>query len=159
MAEPQHTIGLMNTRVAGGLAVAAVAGGALFATRNLDAGTLAEIGPGLFPRALATILLILALVVTVTGIANIGDRERFAAWSARPIAFILGAVLLFGLSVRTLGIVMAAPAAILLSGMASSETRWLQLLMFAIALTAFCTVLFRYLLGLPIPVAPWLIGY
>jgi hypothetical protein len=26
-------------------------------------------------------------------------------------------------------------------------------------LTTFCAVLFRFLLGLPLPLAPWLLGY
>ena len=41
--------------------------------------------------------------------------------------------------------------------------RWMiiagELLIFAAILTAFCIGLFRYALGLALPVAPWLIGY
>jgi hypothetical protein len=32
-------------------------------------------------------------------------------------------------------------------------------LVYALAITALCTGLFRFALGIPVPVAPWLIGY
>ena len=39
------------------------------------------------------------------------------------------------------------------------RTLLLSSLIFAIGMTIFCVTLFRYALTLPIPVAPWLIGY
>jgi hypothetical protein len=48
---------------------------------------------------------------------------------------------------------------VLVSMSASAEKRWGQAALFAVALTTFCVVLFKLLLQLPIPVAPWLIGY
>ena len=39
-----------------------------------------------------------------------------------------------------------------MSGAASPETRPVELVVFAVVMTAFCIGLFRYALGLPIPV-------
>jgi putative tricarboxylic transport membrane protein len=41
---------------------------------------------------------------------------------------------------------------VIVSGAASPETRWRELVIFALVLTAACVGLFRFALGLPIPV-------
>jgi putative tricarboxylic transport membrane protein len=41
---------------------------------------------------------------------------------------------------------------VLVSGAASPETRPMELVVLAVVMTAFCIGLFRYALGLPIPV-------
>jgi len=54
---------------------------------------------------------------------------------------------------------VAGPVAIVISAFASSEVRWVETLLFGALMTAFCTGLFKLALGLPIPLAPWLLGY
>ena len=73
--------------------------------------------------------------------------------------FVLGAILVFAYSVRPLGLAVAAPLAILIGAFASNDTRWGETLLFSVVMTAFCIGLFKYALGLPIPLAPWLVGY
>ena len=63
------------------------------------------------------------------------------------------------LTVPELGLVVAAPLAIIAAGLADKDARIGELVIFAAVLTAFCIGVFRYALGLSIPVAPWLIGY
>jgi hypothetical protein len=53
----------------------------------------------------------------------------------------------------------AAPILLVLAGLATSETKWLEYVPYVIGLPIFCAVLFRVLLGLPIPLAPWAVGY
>ena len=79
------------------------------------------------------------------------------AWRA-PLCLVLAATA-FGLSVRPLGLVVATPLSLLLAALASPDSRRNQSLWFALGMTVFCVVLFRQLLSLPIPLAPWLIGY
>ena len=94
-----------------------------------------------------------------------GAGSRWA--SLRAPVFLLAAAGAFGLSVRPLGLVVAAPLGILLSLQASADVahganqrrRLLESVAFALGLTLFCVLLFRTLLSLPMPVAPWLIGY
>jgi hypothetical protein len=144
---------------AGGLAVVCISVIALLSSRALDAGTLREIGPGLFPVALAVLLLGLGVAVTVQGLRSSDGTAFLHRDVLRPMVFILGAIIVFGFTIRPLGIVVAAPLALLLGGLASHETRWREFLPFALGLTVFCTVLFRFLLSLPIPLAPWWAGY
>jgi hypothetical protein len=68
-------------------------------------------------------------------------------------------VCLFGFSVRTLGLLFAGPLVVLFSALASGETRWVESAVFAVAMTGFCFLLFKQLLSLPMPVAPWILGY
>ena len=53
-----------------------------------------------------------------------------------------------------LGLVVAGPLAIVISGYATPEARFRDLLVLALSLTAFCMVLFGDLLNLPLPLFP-----
>jgi hypothetical protein len=80
--------------------------------------------------------------------------------------FVLGAVLLFAATIRgatlsfaglsltipPLGLAVAGPLAVIFSSLADRETRLVEILPFAVAITAASIFLFKYLLRLPIPV-------
>jgi putative tricarboxylic transport membrane protein len=149
----------LNGQTLGGAVLVAAGVIALVSTGGLEAGTLADIGPALFPRALAALLLILGAAILLAGIRAGAGGEALQAWKLRPLVSILGGILLFGLTVRTVGIVFAAPLALMTAGFATAETKWGELALFVAVLTAFCSILFRLVLGLPIPLAPWLFGY
>ena len=51
------------------------------------------------------------------------------------------------------------PLAIVIAAFASDETRWGETLVFGGLMTLFCIGLFKFALGLPIPLAPWVLGY
>ena len=157
----------LNGHTVGGVFVAAMALVAWMAARGLEFGSLAEIGPGLFPMALAVLLLALSLMLVGIGALK-GSSEDLAGTGAealRSLVAILAALVAFSLTIKGsgfipgLGVTGATPLAILIAGVASRETRWLDLVVFALVLTTFCAVLFRFLLGLPLPLAPWLLGY
>ena len=157
--EPVRSSRQLNGQTLGGAVLAAVSVVALLSTSELEVGSLSEIGPALIPRALATLLLILGAAIMLSGIRAGAGGEALQAWKLRPIISILGGILLFGLTVRSIGIVFAAPLALMTAGLATAETKWGELALFVAALTIFCSVLFRFVLGLSIPLAPWLFGY
>lgn len=157
----------LNGQTVGGALVAVIAVVALMSASALGFGSLAEIGPGLFPVALAVLLLVLSLVLVGIGALK-GSGEDVQAPGAdarRSLVAILAALAVFSLTIKgsgyipALGVTGATPLAILIAGFASRETRWLELAVFAFVLTTFCAVLFRFLLGLPLPLAPWVLGY
>lgn len=140
-----------------GLFLIAVAAIALWQGAELSAGTLGEIGPGMLPRALAVLTGLCGIAILVGSFLSEGAAlER---WAVRGPVFILGAAVAFGLTVRPLGLAAAGPIVVLIGACASSETRWHEAGLFAVVMTVFCLLLFKVALGLPIPVAPWLIGY
>ena len=157
----------LNGHTVGGALVAAMALVAWMAARGLEFGSLAEIGPGLFPMVLAVLLLALSLVLVGIGalMRSGEDSPAPGAEARRALVAILAALVAFSLTIKgsgfipALGVTGATPLAILIAGVASRETRWLDLVVFAVVLTTFCAVLFRFLLGLPLPLAPWVLGY
>ena len=112
----------------------------------------------MLPKGLAVLLGLLGALLVVRLRAGRRDRRSSAGrsggrfWSsARVVAF--------GLAVRPLGLVVAGPLAIVIGAFASDEVRWGETLLFGALMTAFCIGLFKFALGLPIPLAPWLLGY
>lgn len=142
---------------AAGLVVIGVAGFALWHGADLGAGTLRAIGAGMMPRALAVLFGALGLVLVISAVLQSG--ERLARWTLRGPLLILSAVVAFGVCVRPAGLAVAGPLAITIAAAASPETRWPETLVFAAVITAFCVLLFKFALGLAIPLAPWLLGY
>jgi len=141
----------------GGLVIIAVAGFAFWQASDLPIGTLAGMGPGMLPRSLAVLLGLLGALLLVDSIW--ADGPPLGRWSIRGPFLVLAGVVAFGLAVRPLGLVVAGPLAIVIAALASDEVRWGETLAFGALMTAFCIGLFKFALGLPIPLAPWLLGY
>jgi putative tricarboxylic transport membrane protein len=158
MQESTRTRGVPQD-LGAGLFLIAVSLIALWQGADLDAGTLREMGPGMLPRALAILTGLCGVSVATRPLWSSETRENLEAWSLRGALFIMGAALFFAFAIRPLGFTVAGPVAIVLAALGGRETRWVEILAFALAMTAFCTLLFRVALGLPIPVAPWLLDY
>lgn len=142
---------------AAGVFLLAIAALALWQSSELNTGTLRQLGSGMMPHALAVLLAICGVTLLIN--AHLADGAGLERWSLRGPVLILSAAILFALTIRPLGLAVAGPALILISGLASPETKWRETFVFGIVMTAFCLGLFKLLLSLPIPVAPWLIGY
>jgi putative tricarboxylic transport membrane protein len=114
-------------------------------------------GPETLPKGLAVLFGLLGLLLALSSLFE--DGLPLERWSIRAPLLILGALVVFGLAVRPLGLVVAGPLAIAVSAFASDEVRWKETIVFGVLMTAFCIGLFKFALGLPIPLAPWLLGY
>lgn len=140
-----------------GLLLIVIAGIAVWQGGALPMGSLRHIGPGMFPMVLAGFIALVGVALVATWAR--GERRGTGRWPMRGPLFILGSAVIFGLAVRPLGLAVAGPLLVVVAAFASDETRWIEIILFAAGMTVFCLVLFKYLLSLPIPVAPWLIGY
>jgi hypothetical protein len=143
--------------LAGGLFLLAVAAVGTYGARELEAGTLGSMGSGLLPKVVAVLVAAFGALLVVE--AFLTEGHALERWSLRGPLFVLGAAVVFALTIRSWGLVVAAPLAILISACADKSVRTMEIVLFAIALTAFSTVLFKFLLRLPIPLAPWYLGY
>ena len=115
-------------------------------------------GPGTLPRALAVLLALLGLALI--GVAIMArDGDRAARWTLRGPVLILGSLVAFGFAIRPLGLLVAGPLAIAIASLASDEVRWRETLIYGVLMTLAAIGLFKFALGLPIPLAPWLVGY
>jgi putative tricarboxylic transport membrane protein len=140
-----------------GLVVIAVALFAFWQAAHLPIGTLGGMGPGMLPKSLAVLFGLLGALLVVDSVLEAGPLlER---WSIRGPVLVTVAMVAFGLTVRPLGLVVAGPLAIVIAAPASDEVRWVETIVIGLLMTVFCIGLFKFALGLPIPLAPWLLGY
>jgi len=142
---------------AGGLVVIAVAAFAFWQAADLPVGTLGSMGPGMLPRSLAVLFGLLGALLLVDSVLEAGPALE--PWSIRGPVLVVVAMVAFGLTVRPLGLVVAGPLAIVIAALASSEVRWVETIVVGLLMSIFCIGLFKFALGLPIPLAPWLLGY
>lgn len=148
---------LLRQDVLGGALVVAIAALAYWLGSDLAVGTLGGMGPGMLPKALSVLLGALGLLLLVDSVRDSGIR--LTVGSLRGPLFVFGALIAFGLAVRSLGLVAAGPLAIVVGALGSDEFKWGETIASGILTTLFCIVLFKLALGLPIPLAPWLLGY
>lgn len=133
-----------------GACLVALAAFALWAGRDLDAGTLRAMGPGMVPRTVAAGIGAGGLLVAALSL--LVDGPTLDRWPLRGPVFVTLGVVAFALTIRSFGLVVAGPLVVMVGGAASRESRPRELAIFAVVMTAFCVALFRFLLSLPIPV-------
>jgi hypothetical protein len=117
-------------------------------------GVPARMGPAFFPFYLGMMLFILGLIIAVGGFRHTGPEERFPRFHWRPIFFILGAVLLFGIVLKSVGMLLSGIMLVLISGFGSAQFSLRRSLILAIVLVIFCALVFVWGLKLPIPLCP-----
>jgi hypothetical protein len=137
-----------------GVFLCAIAGITLLATTKLKFGTLTDMGAGFMPRVLAVGLLgfglyFLACALWRRTVVDMG------AVDLRPLLGVGLSVAVFALTAARFGLAIGCVLTILVAGLASKETRWRELLIFSVAMSAGAIALFIYGLSLPVPVWPW----
>jgi putative tricarboxylic transport membrane protein len=139
----------------GGIVLIGLAVIALWASGDLSGMRGFAFGPGTAPRMFAILLLIIGAGVAVTGLLT--DGPAIEPYAFRGPALIIIAIFAFAAMIRPLGMVAASYATFLISITASSEMRWIESLIAAAVMTAFCVGLFVYLLQLPFQLWPYFI--
>lgn len=155
--EPKRSVIKAPIELFAGLFLLALAALSLYGTINLHVGDLSRMGPGMMPVIASTAVGLFGLVLI--GLSFITEGPAPERWDLRSIVFVFGAVVVFAVTIRDLGLIVAGPLAMLISSLADRETRLVEIIPFAVALTLASALLFKWLLGLPIPLAPFLIDY
>jgi putative tricarboxylic transport membrane protein len=136
----------------GGLAMVAIALFALWASSDLQGMHGFSFGAGTAPRMFAVLLLGLGIAVTVVGL--VADGEHITTYAWRGPLFVSLSILSFALAIRPLGLIISAFASFLIAALGTPETKWKETIIVGICLTAFCSLLFPYALGLPLQMLP-----
>ena len=139
-------IGLMFALVAYGVKWAGLQGYAM--------GVPARMGPAFFPFYLGMILFVLGVIIAVGGFRHTGPDEKFPRFHWRPIFFVLGAVLLFGIILKSVGMILSGIILVVLAGFGSAHFSIKRSLILAVSLVVFCALVFVGGLKLPIPLCP-----
>lgn len=114
-------------------------------------------GPGYFPLVLGGIMSGFGIFSLVRATVLADETMPHLAW--RPLALIIGSVVLFGLVLSYFGLAVALTVLILVSASASEDFRlkWKPLLGMAI-LILLCVLVFVKALGVPLPLYGSLFG-
>lgn len=130
-----------------GLAIVGYIGGF-----SLPFGQLSGIGSGLLPKVVA--LLVAAFGVALLAQGLLLDGDKLEQWAIRGPIFVLSGVLVFAVTIRPFGLVVAGPLAVIVSALADRDTRPVEVAILALALTVASGLMFKELLNLPIPFDP-----
>ena len=136
---------------AGGLFLLFIACFALYHGWKLPMGTLRSMGPGMLPISLAVMVGAGGLILIAFSIVG-KTGEHMTAWSWRGMFFIVLSVVVFALTIQRFGLIVAGPLSMIVAMMASPDIKWGEGIIFCVGMTAFCALLFKTALGLPIPV-------
>lgn len=146
---------LTRPDVLAGLMFITLAGIGLAVSWDYPIGTAVRMGTGYVPRLFLWILFGLGVVILFQGIQGSGDEgadDPPLQW--RPLVMIPASQVVFALAINDLGFVVAGMAMILVGGLASRESRWLEVVISAVALVFSVWAIFVWALGLVIPVWP-----
>jgi hypothetical protein len=139
--------------IAAGLIVIGFALAVLWISRDLPLGTPTRPGPGASPVICGALMIPLGLAMLFRGLTREGDPVHFGNF--RRIGFPLLGLLLFALLIERLGLAVATPVLVATASLADENARPIEILVAAIAITAFVLAVFAWLLELQIKVFPW----
>lgn len=149
--------GLMFTAVGIAFAVGAT---------NFDIGGAARMGPGYFPLLLGILLAILGAIITIQSFGRGVAQEKVGEIAWRPLVFILGANLAFGvllvgvpaLGIPAFGLIVALYALVIIAGYARPGHKIKESVVLATILAVGSYGAFVYALNLQFPVLPWFLA-
>jgi predicted outer membrane lipoprotein len=146
-----------------GLMFAIIGGGFAWGATNYSIGTGARMGPGYFPLLLGILLAVLgAFTVFYSLIEHTEDGDKIGTFAWRPIIYILGANVIFGillaglprLGLPPMGLIAAIYALTIIASKAGDVFIFKEVLMLATFLSVLSYLAFIKLLSLQMPVWP-----
>lgn len=140
-----------------GLLLAAVAGLGLWLSRNYPMGTGLRMGTGYMPRLLCWILLGLGGLILVQGLLAPEPRDEAqpdASASWRPVVFVTGSLVVFGLTLERLGLVVSIALLVGVGALAARGLRPIETIIAAVVLIVLSWAIFIVGLGITVPVWP-----
>ena len=117
-------------------------------------GTAAKMGPGYLPFILGGLLTVLGGIIFIRSLVSASEDSRVGRFAVKASVLMFGSIAAFALLLRTAGLVVSIFAIILISSLASRESRLKETLISAIVLCAASLAMFVYGLNLQIPVWP-----
>ncbi|NBT69147.1 MAG: tripartite tricarboxylate transporter TctB family protein [Betaproteobacteria bacterium] len=130
---------------------------------NYTVGSAARMGPGYFPLLLGVILAIFgAIIMFYSLVVETTDGDKISAFVWRPIVYILGSNVAFGillgglpkLGLPPMGLIAAIYALTLIASKAGTEFKLKDILILATGLSVLSYLAFIKLLNLQMPVWP-----
>jgi hypothetical protein len=125
--------------------------------RDYPMGTAMSMGPAYFPTVLGGLLALIGLILIVRVLLRPGPAVGTLALG--KLGLVTASTVLFALLLRRLGLVGALLLLVVVSAYASARFRWSVALTLAVGLAVGSSIIFVWLLSLPIPLlGTWLGG-
>ena len=146
-----------------GLMFTIVGGAFAFGATTYNIGTGARMGPGYFPLLLGIVLAILGMIITAQAmISGRPGGDKIGAFAWRPLCFIIGANLLFGvllgglpsIGLPAMGLIVGIYGLTLVASLAGERFNLKEVLIVATLLSLLSYGAFIMLLKLQFPVWP-----
>jgi hypothetical protein len=122
-------------------------------------GQASRMGPGYFPSVLSALLMLFGAAAIVRSFIS-KHPEEVGAFAWKPLAFVCGSTVLFGLLLVPAGLIVALVALSLVSAAGSHffKFEW-KAVAALVVLVAFCALVFAKGLGVPMPlIGTWFGG-
>ncbi len=120
--------------------------------QQYEFGGLRSMGPGFFPVVLGGILAVLGLLIALPAFFRRGEPVK-VAW--KTMVLVLGSIVVFALTLKLVGLVLATIIAVIISTLADNETRWKGRLLVAAGVALVTYLVFGLALGMVLPMWPW----
>jgi hypothetical protein len=131
---------------------------ALVLGRRYEVGTPASMGPGMFPMILGGCLGVLGLATSLRAMRPGKAIARIEKVQPRPVLVVLGSIAAYGVTLPSMGLVVASMLLVILSRFAAPGFRWLEVTVFGAILTLGCVLVFIVGLKMPVPIWPLFLG-
>jgi hypothetical protein len=143
---------LLQKDVLAGLLCLTIALIGLATNTEYPTGTASAMGPGFFPVIIFGLLGICGAGLVIWRLLQGGQDAGIWGW--RPLAMISLAMLVFGLTVESLGFILSTVLLLIIAGVSSPGISWRRLLVLAVVTSVLAGLLFVVLLNLQISLWP-----
>ena len=113
-------------------------------------------GAGYFPFVLGCVMAVLGFIIIAQSLVTTGTPISKFAW--RPLIWVLSAFVIFGLTAKWLGLVIAIVLLVMISAYGGHEFKLKESLISSAILAAGSIAVFVYGLKLPFPIWPEFFG-
>jgi nitrogen fixation-related uncharacterized protein len=138
----------------GGLLVSLIGVGAVLQGMQYPLGTLSDLGPGMFPTGIGTLLILVGIAIAASGL-NTRDESEDRPPDWRGWGCIIGGTLAFAILGAYAGLIIATFALVFISALGDRKNTVLQAATLAVAMVVVSIVVFWWALKLQMPLLPW----
>ena len=122
--------------------------------QNYEMGSAQRMGPAFFPTILGALLVVLGIIILLKGLGHSEDDHKVEKFHFGPLAWVLGSVILFGITLRWTGILVSMFLLVMVSSMGSHEMKWKEVIALSIGMAILTYLVFIVGLKMTIPVLP-----
>ena len=115
-------------------------------------GTASRMGAGYFPFVLGNVMGVLGLIIIAQALLSSGARIGKFAW--QPLIWVLSGFVIFGLTAKLVGLVIAIVLLVVISSFGGHEHKWKEAFISSAVLAVCSVAVFVYGLKLPFPIWP-----